>query len=44
MAYIGKVKVSDTWTKLEDLIKEQIDGQSSRFFKQFDVSITSGRC
>ena len=32
MAYIGKVKVSDTWTKLEDLIKAQIDGQSSFAF------------
>ena len=32
MAYIGKVSVSNTWAKVEDLIKAQVDGQSSFAF------------
>ena len=32
MAYIGKVKISNSWEKLEDLIKAQISGQSSFSF------------
>ena len=32
MAYIGKVKVSDTWESLEDLIQAQVEGQSSFAF------------
>lgn len=32
MSYIGKVKVSSAWTKLEDLIQAQVDGQSSFAF------------
>lgn len=30
--YLGKVKISKDWTKLEDLIKAQIEGQSSFAF------------
>ena len=30
--YIGKVKVSNEWESLEDLIKAQVDGQSSFAF------------
>ena len=30
--YIGKVDINDTWQKLEDLIKAQVDGQSSFAF------------
>lgn len=30
--YIGKVKVTNQWQKLETLIKEQIEGQSSFAF------------
>ena len=32
MAYIGKVSVTSAWAKLEDLIKAQVDGQSSFAF------------
>ena len=32
MAYIGKVSITNDWEKLEDLIKEQVDGQSSFAF------------
>lgn len=32
MAYIGKVKITSAWTKLEDLIKAQVTGQSSFAF------------
>lgn len=33
MAYIGKVKVPNTWTSLQSLIQDQIDGQSSFAFE-----------
>lgn len=33
MAYIGKVKVGDTWSSLATLIQEQIDGQGSFAFE-----------
>ena len=32
--YIGKVKISNTWSKLEDLIKAQVSGQSSFAFAE----------
>lgn len=32
MANIGKVNVANDWEKLEDLIKAQVDGQSSFAF------------
>lgn len=32
MAYIGKIKVTKTWAKVEDLIKAQIEGQSAFAF------------
>lgn len=32
MAYIGKVKVSDTWESLADLIQAQVEGQSAFAF------------
>lgn len=32
MAYIGKVELSNSWAKVEDLIKEQVDGQSAFAF------------
>lgn len=32
MAYVGKVSVTGDWEKLEDLIQEQVDGQSSFAF------------
>lgn len=32
MAYTGKVEISNSWAKLEDLIKEQIEDQSSFAF------------
>lgn len=32
MAYIGKVKMAETWEKVEDLIKQQVGGQSSFAF------------
>ena len=32
MSYVGKVKVSSAWTKLEDLIQAQVDGQSAFAF------------
>lgn len=32
MAYIGKVKLTNEWTKVEDLIKAQVEGQSSFAF------------
>lgn len=32
--YIGKVKISNTWSKLEDLIKAQVEGQSSFEFSE----------
>jgi len=31
--YIGKITVSSTWNKVEDLIKEQVSGQSSFAFE-----------
>ena len=37
MAYVGKVKITGDWEKLEDLIKAQVDGQSSF---SFDTSKT----
>ena len=30
--YIGTVKLSNEWTKVEDLIKDQVDGQSAFAF------------
>lgn len=30
--YIGKVEVTNEWTKVEDLIKDQVEGQSSFAF------------
>lgn len=41
MAYIGKVTLTDTWTKLEDLIK-LLDGQSDFAFdtsKQYQIQV-----
>ena len=35
--YIGKVLLSNTWTKLEDLIKAQISGQSAFAFNSDTV-------
>lgn len=32
MAYVGKVKITSEWQKLEDLIQAQVDGQSSFSF------------
>lgn len=32
MAYVGKVVVTQDWAKLEDLIKAQVEGQSSFAF------------
>lgn len=32
MAYIGKVKVPNEWTSVEDLIQAQVSGQSSFAF------------
>lgn len=32
MSYIGKVEVNNSWAKLEDLIKAQVEGQSSFAF------------
>lgn len=30
--YLGKVEISNSWTKLEDLIKAQVEGQSEFAF------------
>lgn len=30
--YIGKIKVTNSWQKLEDLVKSQVSGQSSFSF------------
>lgn len=43
MAYIGKVTLTDSWEKLEDLIKA-LDGQSSFAFdttKQYAIQVDS---
>lgn len=32
--YIGKVKISNTWSKLEDLIKAQVSGQTAFAFAE----------
>lgn len=32
MAYIGKVTINSEWAKLEDLIKDQVSGQSAFAF------------
>lgn len=32
MAYIGKIKLTTTWAKVEDLIKAQVEGQSAFAF------------
>lgn len=32
--YIGKVKISNNWSKLEDLIKAQVSGQSAFAFAE----------
>ena len=32
MAYVGKVSITSTWAKLEDLIKSQVSGQSAFAF------------
>lgn len=46
MAYIGKVKLSSTWEKLEDLIKAQVDGQSAFAFdtsKEYGIQADTPR-
>lgn len=37
MPYIGKVKLSDEWTSLQSLVREQISGQSTF---EFDGDLT----
>ena len=37
MPYIGKVKLSDEWTSLQSLVREQISGQSAF---EFDEDLT----
>lgn len=32
MAYIGKITITSEWAKVEDLIKAQVDGQTSFAF------------
>lgn len=42
MAYIGKVTLTDSWEKLEDLIKAQVSGQSSFAFdtdKKYSIQV-----
>ena len=42
MAYIGKVTITNNWEKLEDLIKEQVDDQSSFAFdtsKKYSIQV-----
>ena len=42
MAYIGKVTLTDSWAKLEDLIKAQVDGQSEFAFdtsKKYSIQV-----
>lgn len=42
MAYIGKVTLTDSWAKLEDLIKAQVDGQSAFAFdttKKYSIQV-----
>ena len=42
MAYIGKVTLTDSWEKLEDLIKSQVNGQSSFAFdtdKKYSIQV-----
>lgn len=44
MAYIGKVTLSQDWEKLEDLIKDQVDGQGSFAFengKDYSLQVDS---
>lgn len=44
MAYVGKVTLSQDWEKLEDLIKDQVDGQGSFAFengKDYSLQVDS---
>lgn len=44
MAYIGKVEINSNWTKLEDLIKAQVTGQSAFAFdadKKYQIQTES---
>lgn len=44
MAYIGKVEINNSWTKLEDLIKAKIEGQSAFAFdtdKKYQIQTES---
>lgn len=46
MAYIGKVKLTTEWEKLEDLIKAQVAGQSAFAFdtsKEYSVQAETPR-
>lgn len=46
MAYIGKVTLTSTWAKLEDLIKAQVDGQSAFAFntsKEYGIQVETPR-
>lgn len=42
--YIGKVLLSDEWEKLEDLIKEQVSGQSAFAFDSTKTYQLQGEC
>lgn len=46
MAYIGKIVVTDEWEKLEDLIKDQVSGQSAFAFdtsKTYNLQVETTR-
>ena len=46
MAYIGKVTLTSSWAKLEDLIKAQVDGQSAFAFdtsKKYGIEVDTQR-
>lgn len=46
MAYIGKVTINNEWEKLEDLIKDQVAGQSAFAFdttKQYFLQVETTR-
>lgn len=46
MAYIGKITTSSEWAKLEDLIKDQVDGQSAFAFdtsKTYNIQVETTR-
>mgnify|MGYP006873009612 CR=1 FL=1 len=42
--YIGKVLLSDEWEKLEDLIQEQVSGQSAFTFDSTKTYQLQGEC